>query len=92
MKKAIAGYPATGAETANTFGGAVRVRRVMWKTDARNERSRAAILRLGARNDGVLRAQRVAPDSVGRDTAFFSILSSEWPEARARLVARLARG
>jgi RimJ/RimL family protein N-acetyltransferase len=61
------------------------VRRVMWKTDARNERSRAAILRLG-----VLRAHRPAADGqTVRDTAFFSMLRDEWPEAKRRLEARL---
>jgi RimJ/RimL family protein N-acetyltransferase len=70
----------------------LRVRRVTWKTDARNERSRAAILRLGARFDGILRAHRVAADGGVRDTAFFSMLASEWPEAGRRLEARLARG
>jgi RimJ/RimL family protein N-acetyltransferase len=68
-----------------------RVRRVMWKTDSRNERSRNAILRLGARFDGVLRAQRPAADGVVRDTAFYSLLASEWPEARRALERRLAR-
>ncbi len=66
------------------------VRRVTWKTDARNLRSRAGIERLGARLDGVLRANRAAADGVVRDTAFYSMLRSEWPEARARLTARLA--
>jgi RimJ/RimL family protein N-acetyltransferase len=65
------------------------VRRISWKTDARNARSRAAILRLGARFDGVLRAHRVAADGVVRDTAFYSMLASEWPAARAALRARL---
>jgi len=67
------------------------VRRVMWKTDARNERSRAAILRLGARFDGVLRAHRVAADGGVRDTAFYSMLRAEWPEARTRLEGLLTR-
>jgi RimJ/RimL family protein N-acetyltransferase len=66
-----------------------RVRRVMWKTDARNARSRAAIERLGARLDGVLRAHRPASDGGVRDSAFYSMLASEWPAARERLVARL---
>jgi RimJ/RimL family protein N-acetyltransferase len=68
-----------------------RVRRVLWKTDARNERSRAAIMRLGARFDGVLRAHRPGADGTVRDTAFFSMLASEWPEAKAALLARLER-
>jgi RimJ/RimL family protein N-acetyltransferase len=67
------------------------VRRVTWKTDARNARSRAAILRLGARFDGILRAHRPAADGGVRDTAFFSMLASEWPAARLALTARLSR-
>jgi RimJ/RimL family protein N-acetyltransferase len=68
-----------------------RVRRITWKTDARNARSRQAIQRLGARFDGCLRAHRPAADGTVRDTAFFSMLAAEWPAARAALVARLAR-
>jgi RimJ/RimL family protein N-acetyltransferase len=67
-----------------------RVHRVSLMTDARNARSRAAILRIGARFDGVVRAQRLASDGVIRDTACYSILDVEWPEVRAHLVARLA--
>jgi RimJ/RimL family protein N-acetyltransferase len=69
---------------------ALRVRRVTWKTDARNERSRAAILRLGARFEGVLRAHRPAFDGAVRDTAFYSMLSSEWPQAKRALEEKLA--
>ena len=68
-----------------------RVHRVSLMTDARNERSRQAILRLGARFDGVLRAARPASDGAIRDTAAFSILDGEWPAIKADLVARLAR-
>jgi RimJ/RimL family protein N-acetyltransferase len=69
-----------------------KVRRVTWKTDARNLRSRTAILRLGARFDGILRAHRPAADGEVRSTAFFSMLAGEWPEARRTLIARLERG
>ncbi len=70
----------------------LRVRRVSWKTDARNARSRAAILRLGAAFDGVLRAHKVSPaDGTIRDTAYYSMLASEWPAARRALEERLAR-
>lgn len=69
-----------------------RVRRVTWKTDERNERSRNAILRLGARFDGVLRANRPGADGRVRSTAFFSMLAEEWPDARRALVQRLERG
>ena len=66
-----------------------RVRRLTLKTDARNARSRANIERVGARLDGVLRAHMPAADGGVRDTAFFSLLESEWPAAKARLEARL---
>jgi RimJ/RimL family protein N-acetyltransferase len=66
-----------------------RVHRVSLMTDARNQRSRDAIMRLGARFDGVLRAARPASDGTIRDTAAFSILESEWPVIRSRLQARL---
>ena len=66
-----------------------RVHRVSLMTDARNVRSRNAILRLGAKFDGVLRAARVAVDGVIRDTAAFSIVEAEWPEVKAGLQAKL---
>jgi N-acetyltransferase len=66
-----------------------RVHRVSLLTDARNTRSRNAILRLGARPDGVIRAARVAVDGGIRDTAVFSILESEWPAVKTHLQARL---
>jgi RimJ/RimL family protein N-acetyltransferase len=66
------------------------VRRVTLKTDARNVRSRTAIERLGARLDGVLRAHMPAFDGAVRDTAFYSIVTAEWPAVKARLQALLA--
>ncbi|MGH7317402.1 MAG: GNAT family N-acetyltransferase [Candidatus Rokuibacteriota bacterium] len=66
-----------------------RVHRVSLMTDARNQRSRNAIIRLGARFDGILRAARPASDGVIRDTAAFSILEAEWPTIRTNLEARL---
>ncbi len=69
-----------------------RVRRVTWKTDSRNERSRAAIARLGAKLDGVLRAHRPGADDTVRSTAFFSMLADEWPAAKRALEVRLDRG
>lgn len=65
------------------------VRRVTIKTDARNQRSRTAIARLGARLDGLWRSNQPAADGSERTSAVFSILSSEWPAVRAGLVARL---
>jgi len=66
------------------------VRAVRLQTDARNSRSRAAIERLGCTLDGILRVDRPAADGEVRDSAVFSMLASEWPAARARLVTRLA--
>jgi N-acetyltransferase len=66
-----------------------RVHRVSLMTDARNMRSRNAILRLGAKFDGILRAARVAVDGVIRDTAAFSIVEAEWPDVKAGLQAKL---
>jgi RimJ/RimL family protein N-acetyltransferase len=66
-----------------------RVHRVSLMTDARNMRSRNAILRLGAKFDGILRAARVAVDGVIRDTAAFSIVDVEWPNVKAGLQAKL---
>ncbi len=66
------------------------VRRVMLKTDARNQRSRTAIARLGAQFDGVLRAAGPGADGTVRDTAYFSVLAREWPTLKLRLQERLA--
>ncbi|MFH9728096.1 GNAT family N-acetyltransferase [Streptomyces sp. NPDC017254] len=69
--------------------------RVDLKTDARNARSRAAIASVGATFEGVLRnwSRSWAPGDDGlRDSAMFSIISSEWPERRAALEERLAVG
>lgn len=62
-----------------------KVRAVRLKTDARNARSRNAILRLGARFDGILRAHMPASDGAVRDSAYYSILSSEWADVKLRL-------
>jgi len=68
-----------------------QVRRVTWKTHMNNARSRRAIERLGARFEGVLRATGPAADGTVRDTAYYSMLASEWPDARRRLVDALGR-
>jgi RimJ/RimL family protein N-acetyltransferase len=65
--------------------------RVELKTDALNARSRAAILRVGAREEGVLRKHMKSQGGRMRDTVYFSILDDEWPGVRAGLEARLAR-
>ena len=68
-----------------------QVFRVSLHTDSRNERSRAALLRLGARMEGILRAHRMAADLVPRDSVRFSIVRSEWPEVSERLLGLLER-
>lgn len=65
--------------------------RVKIQTDARNTRSQAAIARLGARREGVLRRHMRREDGTFRDTVVFSILADEWPAVRSELRARLAR-
>jgi RimJ/RimL family protein N-acetyltransferase len=64
---------------------------VEFRTHWHNQQSRAAIARLGAKQDGVLRNHRRLPDGSLRDTVVFSILDTEWPAVRAGLVSRLAR-
>jgi len=64
--------------------------RVELKTDARNERSRAAILALGAQFEGVFRKHMRMADGRIRDSAWYAITDDDWPAVRARLVARLA--
>lgn len=64
--------------------------RVALRGDSRNTRSLAAMRRLGATQEGVLRAHRVAPDGSTGDTVYFSILADEWPAVREGLLARLA--
>jgi RimJ/RimL family protein N-acetyltransferase len=66
--------------------------RVALKTDGRNERSQAAIARLGAVREGVLRRHTRLPDGYVRDTVYFSILADEWPSVKSGLEARLRRG
>lgn len=65
-----------------------KVHRVTLKTDARNERSRNAIERIGGKLDGILRAHMPAYDGQVRDTALYSILRQEWEAVQARLTAR----
>lgn len=85
-----------GAQRAGFNAGAKRlmlahafevwqVRRVTLKTDARNQRSRRAIERLGARLEGILRAHVPAADGGVRDSAMYSVLAAEWPDIKARL-------
>ena len=63
---------------------------VGWRTDNLNLQSQRAIERLGARRDGVVRGQALRRDGTIRDTVMYSMRADEWPEARARLLDRLA--
>jgi RimJ/RimL family protein N-acetyltransferase len=67
-----------------------QVHGVSFKTDARNERSRRAIERLGARLDGIRRADMPGADDTVRDSAHYSIVAAEWAGVKARLTAALA--
>jgi N-acetyltransferase len=72
----------------NAFGAGYN--RVELKTDAKNARSRAAIRKLGAVEEGILRAHMWMAQGYFRDTVYFSILAAEWPEVKAGLEARLS--
>ena len=65
--------------------------RVCLHTDARNERSRAAIQRIGGKFEGILRTYRMAADFTPRDSARFSIVAAEWPEVKQKLEQMLSR-
>jgi len=67
------------------------VHRVALKTDERNSRSRQAIERLGARLDGVRRADMPGQDGSVRSSAYYSIVRAEWPAVRARLEESLQK-
>lgn len=70
---------------------ALKVIRVQLKTDARNQRSRTAIERIGGRFEGILRNHMLVRGGVVRDSAYYSILDTEWPGVKVRLEERLAR-
>jgi len=61
------------------------VLRVCFHTDARNQRSRAALERIGGKFEGVLRAHRMAADFIPRDSVRYSIVAAEWPDVKQRL-------
>jgi RimJ/RimL family protein N-acetyltransferase len=63
--------------------------RVELKTDSLNERSRAAILRIGAREEGIFRNHMITSTGRIRHTVYFSIIDSEWPDVKARLQNKL---
>ncbi len=63
--------------------------RVELITDVLNQQSRTAILRLGAKQEGILRSHMIMPNGRIRDSIFFSIIAEEWPEVRARIKSKL---
>jgi RimJ/RimL family protein N-acetyltransferase len=65
-------------------------RRVEFKTDALNERSRAALLGIGATFEGIHRQHMLVRDGESRDSAWYSVLDAEWPDVAAHLETRLA--
>jgi RimJ/RimL family protein N-acetyltransferase len=70
---------------------ALGVHRVVLNTDARNERSRAAIARIGATFEGILHSFRYGVEGMPRDTATFAIPARDWPGVREKLEAKLSR-
>ncbi|MGQ0621991.1 MAG: GNAT family N-acetyltransferase [Panacagrimonas sp.] len=68
---------------------AMQLNRIEFKTDFLNQRSRTAIARVGATQEGVFRRHMVMPDGRVRDTVYFSIVREEWPAVRERLDACL---
>jgi RimJ/RimL family protein N-acetyltransferase len=64
--------------------------RVQLTTDERNEKSRRAILRLGALQEGIIRYERIMPDGWKRNSVRFSIIDDEWPEIKRKLEKRLS--
>jgi N-acetyltransferase len=63
--------------------------RVEFKTDARNTKSRAALARLGAVEEGTFRRHMILPDGFVRDSVYFSIVDHDWPAVRAALETRM---
>ncbi len=66
-------------------------RRVCLKTDSRNQRSRQAILRLGAVEEGTWRNHRIAWDGADRHSVFYSVIDTEWPDVKLRLEGFMRR-
>ena len=65
--------------------------RICLLTHAKNLRSQAAIQRIGGKLEGIIRANKLAPDNMPRDSARYSIIAAEWPEVKRRLQAYLDR-
>jgi RimJ/RimL family protein N-acetyltransferase len=69
-----------------------QVLRVCFHTDARNQRSRAALERIGGKFEGILCSHRMAADYTARDSVRYSILIAEWPDGKAKLTQHLKSG
>ena len=67
-------------------------RRVEWKADAENGKSRDAILRLGAKEEGLFRKHMLYADGRNRDSVYFSVIDDEWPSVRQGLETKLGYG
>ena len=63
--------------------------RVQFTTDELNHKSRSAILRLGAMEEGLIRYERIMPNGRKRNSVRFSIIDEEWPDVKTRLLDRL---
>ncbi|WP_076591175.1 GNAT family N-acetyltransferase [Herminiimonas arsenitoxidans] len=70
---------------------AMQAIRVQFTTDELNEKSRAAILRIGAKQEGIVRHERIMPDGRKRNSVRFSIIDSEWADVKALLEQKMAR-
>lgn len=70
---------------------AMQAIRVQFTTDELNEKSRAAILRIGAKQEGIVRHERIMPDGRKRNSVRFSIIDSEWSDVKALLEQKMAR-
>ena len=68
-----------------------RLQRVEFKTDVANTASRNAILRIGAKEEGIFRKHMVTDNGRRRDSIFYSIIDDEWPEVKAALEERMGR-
>ena len=64
--------------------------RVEFKTDAKNAQSRAALTKLGAKEEGTLRGHMWVPQGYFRDSVYFSVIATEWPDVKTKLETRLA--
>lgn len=66
--------------------------RVFFKTDSNNKRSQKALEKIGAKYEGTLRNHMIREDGTFRDSAYYSIIESEWEEVKSRLVAKITSG